>query len=152
MPDSPRSLPRVGAHSTAAGTASSPSANLPVEPVSRLRRAGFLAFAGGLPLVLTGCYIVPVGVPRGGRRGPEGPEGDDDWIGQAPPPLRAEEIPVAPVPTYLWIGGYWTWRVNRYVWVGGRWALPPRGHVWVPHRWDRGPRGWRARPGHWARR
>lgn len=151
MPEPRRSLAPTGAHSTAAGTAPSPSADLPVEPVSHWRRTGFLAFAG-LPLVLTGCTIVPVGVPRGGRRGPDGPDGDDEWIVQAPPPLRAEEIPVAPGPTYLWIGGYWTWRVNRYVWVGGRWALPPAGHVWVPHRWDRSPRGWRARPGHWARR
>ena len=145
MPDSPRNL-------APASAASSRSADPPVHAVNRERRVGLLAFASGLPLALTGCYIVPVGVPRGGRRGPDGPDGDDDWIGQAPPPLRAEEIPVAPGPNYLWIGGFWTWRVSRDVWVGGRWALPPLGHVWVPHRWDRGPRGWRARPGHWARR
>lgn len=118
-------------------------------------RRGLLGAALALPALLAGCYVVPIGAPHG--RGPGGGRGgghDDGgaWVQVPPPAPRYEPIPVAPGPGYLWIGGYWSWQVNRHVWIGGRWALPPAGHVWVPHRWDRGRRGWSERPGHWGRR
>jgi hypothetical protein len=69
----------------------------------------------------------------------------------APPPPREEVIGVAPVPGYVWIGGYWNWVGNSHQWVAGYWAAPHPGHVWVAHHWVRQGGGWRLVPGHWAR-
>jgi len=69
----------------------------------------------------------------------------------APPPPREEVIGVAPVPGYVWIGGYWNWVGNSHVWVNGFWSAPRPGHVWVPHQWVRQGDGWRLNAGHWAR-
>jgi hypothetical protein len=69
----------------------------------------------------------------------------------APPSPREEVIGVAPVPGYVWIGGYWNWVGNSHQWVPGYWAAPHPGHVWVAHQWVRQGGGWRLVPGHWAR-
>jgi hypothetical protein len=54
-----------------------------------------------------------------------------------PPPPQVEVIPVAPDPTFIWIGGNWEWR-DRWVWVGGRWGQRPHpGAVWVRGGWVR---------------
>lgn len=97
-----------------------------------------------LATLLSGCYVMPVGYPRGGYAPAPG-----EMIDAAPPPAQYEVAPVAPALGYVWIGGYWNWQLGRHVWVGGRWALPPAGHYWVPHRWERGSRGWSAHPGYW---
>src|ERR1700733_3481497 len=53
----------------------------------------------------------------------------------APPPLQVEVVPVAPDPTFIWIGGSWEWR-GRWVWAGGHWgARPHPGAVWVRGGW-----------------
>jgi len=54
-----------------------------------------------------------------------------------PPPPQIEVIPVAPNPTYVWIGGNWEWR-GGWVWVGGRWGHRPYpGATWVHGHWAR---------------
>ena len=63
----------------------------------------------------------------------------------APPVVYQEVIPVAPDPTYVWIGGEWVWR-GRWVWVGGRWAPRPyAGAVWVHGGW-----GWHGHRRVWV--
>lgn len=53
----------------------------------------------------------------------------------APPPPQVEVIPVAPDPTFIWIGGNWEWR-GSWFWVGGRWAPRPHpGALWVRGHW-----------------
>jgi len=70
---------------------------------------------------------------------------------EAPPPPQNEVIVgVAPSPTHIWIGGYWTWHQNGWYWVRGRWAARPRHDaVWVQGRWDHHPRGYVWVGGHW---
>lgn len=61
-----------------------------------------------------------------------------------PPPPQVEVIPVAPDPTFIWIGGSWEWR-GRWVWAGGHWGPRPHlGAVWVHGGWARhdGRRVW----------
>jgi hypothetical protein len=52
-----------------------------------------------------------------------------------PPPPQVEVIPVAPDPTYIWIGGTWEWR-GHWVWVRGHWDHPHPGHAWVVGHWE----------------
>lgn len=99
-----------------------------------------------LATLLSGCYVVPIGYPRGGGAPQAG-----EVIEVAPPAPQYEVVPAAPALGYVWIGGHWTWHLGRHLWIGGRWAVPPGGHHWVPHRWERGPRGWSSHPGHWQR-
>lgn len=106
----------------------------------------FWAPAALVAALLSGCYVVPLGYPRGGGMQPSG-----EFIEAAPPAPQYEVIPVAPAVGYVWIGGHWTWQLGRHLWIGGRWAMPPGGHHWVPHRWERGQRGWNSLPGHWQR-
>jgi hypothetical protein len=55
---------------------------------------------------------------------------------QNPPPPQVEVIPVAPDPTFIWIGGSWEWR-GRWVWLGGHWGSRPHpGAVWARGRWE----------------
>lgn len=110
---------------------------------TRPRRALRLLAATTLLGLLSACYVVPIGYPHSPSAGE---------VVEAPPAPQYEVIPAAPAAGYVWLGGYWTWRLGRHAWIGGRWALPPAGHYWVPHRWDRGPRGWSERPGRWERR
>ena len=52
---------------------------------------------------------------------------------QAPPPVPAEVIPVAPGPDYYWTPGYWGWN-GGWIWIGGSWGFRG-GYGW-------GGRGW----------
>lgn len=108
--------------------------------MNRLSRVSIAAFALAAGAALTGCVVAPVGPYYG------------EPVVTAPPQPQYEVVPVAPYPGWLWIGGYWTWRVDRHVWVGGQWVPPRPGWRYVPHRWDPGPRGWREAPGRWQRR
>ena len=66
---------------------------------------------------------------------PPGTSGEVVVEDPAPPPPQVEFVPVAPDPTYIWIGGNWEWR-GRWVWFGGRWAPRPHpGAVWVHGHW-----------------
>jgi hypothetical protein len=38
----------------------------------------------------------------------------------APPPPRAQAIPVAPATHWYWVNGHWNWNGLHYVWVSGR--------------------------------
>lgn len=100
-----------------------------------------LALGGALAFTLGGCVVEPI-QPR--------------FVGEvvlnAPPPAQAEVIGVAPVPGYVWIGGYWNWVGGRHVWVSGHWAAPRSGYYWVPHVWVHTGVGWHLREGYWARR
>lgn len=70
----------------------------------------------------------------------------------APPPVRVEAPPPAPVRTAVWLTGFWQWSGTTWVWIPGSWQLRPEPRVtWrVPE--------WRARgqvhvliPGAWVR-
>ena len=66
---------------------------------------------------------------------PPGASGEVIVEDPAPPPPQVEVIPIAPDPTYVWIGGNWEWR-GRWVWFVGHWAPRPHpGAVWVQGRW-----------------
>jgi hypothetical protein len=58
-----------------------------------------------------------------------------------PPPPQVEVVPVAPDPTFIWVGGVWEWR-GRWVWVRGHWDHPHPGRVWVRGHWDHRPNGY----------
>jgi len=134
-------------------------------PASPNPRRAFLASAAALAVAgLSGCVVVPYGRGRYASRdtsrdagrdaGRYDDDGDDDGpvVNVAPPPDQVEVVPVAPGPAYVWIGGYWAWRLGRHVWVGGRWGLPPgRGYAWRPGRWNRYGPGWRWHGGRWGR-
>ncbi|MEG1733680.1 MAG: hypothetical protein RR283_01485, partial [Comamonas sp.] len=49
---------------------------------------------------LTGCVVAPAYPAYGGDY-----VSGDVYAPMAPPPLRAEVIPIAPSPAYVWIGG-----------------------------------------------
>ena len=106
--------------------------------VRRSMSAFALALACGAALV--GCVVVPAEPYRGGV------------VMVAPPAPQVEVVGVAPVPGYIWIGGYWNWVGNRHGWVGGRWEAPRPGYHWAPHEWRRDGPGWRHFPGRWERR
>jgi len=65
------------------------------------------------------------------------------FVNEPPPPPREEVIVgAAPGPSYIWVGGYWTWHRSNWFWVGGRWAARPRPNAaWVPGRWEQRDRG-----------
>ncbi|CAM4149458.1 YXWGXW repeat-containing protein [Comamonas aquatilis] len=112
---------------------------------SRLLPAVALAAAC---VALTGCVVAPAYPAYGGDY-----VSGDVYAPMAPPPLRAEVIPIAPSPAYVWIGGSWGWGGGRYNWNPGRWAMPPRpGYGWHGGGWTHGPRGWQGGGGHWGRR
>jgi hypothetical protein len=37
-------------------------------------------------------------------------------------PVPSVQVGIAPVPGYVWLGGYWNWVGGRQVWVGGHWG------------------------------
>jgi len=85
--------------------------------------------------LLAGCVVYrdrPVYV----QQPPPGPPPQAVVVSDpAPPPPQVEVVPVAPDPTFVWIGGGWEWR-GRWVWAGGRWAPRPHpGAVWVGGHW-----------------
>ncbi|HEY5947995.1 MAG TPA: hypothetical protein VIV40_21010, partial [Kofleriaceae bacterium] len=70
----------------------------------------------------------------------------------APPALRVEAPPPAPVRSAVWVGGFWQWSGTAWVWIAGSYQLRPSAQV----SW-RAPE-WRARgsvhvliPGGWIR-
>jgi hypothetical protein len=99
-----------------------------------------LASCLSLAVALAACVIVP------DQRHDAG-----GVVMVAPPPPREENIGVAPVPGYVWMGGYWGWVGDRHEWVPGHWAAPRAGRHWVGHQWVRQGDGWHMRPGHWER-
>ena len=67
-----------------------------------------------------------------------------------PPPLpREETIPLAPLPSSVWVPGYWSWN-NGWQWVAGHWAQSPLGTTtWVPGQWMPQGQNWACLPGRW---
>ena len=105
-----------------------------------------LALTIGAAAVLSGCVVAPA-YPVDGYS-----YGGDVYAPMAPPPVRTEIIPIAPAPSYVWIGGSWGWSGSRYDWRPGRWAAPPRpGYSWQARPWSHGPRGWSGGGGRWRR-
>ncbi|HEX4260533.1 MAG TPA: YXWGXW repeat-containing protein [Acetobacteraceae bacterium] len=67
------------------------------------------------------------------------------------PAARAEIVPPAPAPGYVWIRGHWRWNGARYVWIGGHYlARPVAVTGWVPAHWANRAGRWVWVPGHWA--
>jgi hypothetical protein len=74
----------------------------------------------------------------------EGERPDEEiYVREEPPPPREEVVVgVAPGPSYIWVGGYWTRHHTNWYWVQGRWAARPRPNVtWVSGHWERHDRG-----------
>lgn len=70
----------------------------------------------------------------------------------APPPLPVYAQPAIPAPGYIWVPGYWAWRVGGYYWVPGAWVFPPAiGLLWTPGywAWSNGEYLWHI--GYWGR-
>src|SRR5438105_5266625 len=68
---------------------------------------------------------------------------------QPPPPPPPEMIPLAPLPSSIWVPGYWAWN-NGWQWVAGHWAQPPQGATtWVPGQWVPEGQHWGWHPGPW---
>jgi hypothetical protein len=64
------------------------------------------------------------------------PQGQVVFVDPPLPPPRIEVIPVAPDPTYIWVGGSWEWR-GQWVWAGGHWRHRPHPNaVWVQGHWN----------------
>ena len=112
----------------------------------RMVSAAAIAIAGSA--LLAGCVVTPVGPRAYVGVGVSVPVG---VVAVAPPPPQPEYIGVAPVPGYVWFGGYWNWVGGRHVWVAGHWGPGRPGYHWVAHTWVRAGGGWRMAPGHWAR-
>ena len=53
----------------------------------------------------------------------------------APPPLRAERMPVTHKPGYTWSPGFWDWRGEKYEWVKGEWIKERPGYRWEAWYW-----------------
>jgi WXXGXW repeat (2 copies) len=75
------------------------------------------------------------------------------YIG-APPPVRAEVVPVAPA-GQTWRPGYWNYEQTQHVWAPGTYiATQPDSH-YVPDRWvqyqDNGRENWKREDGRWER-
>lgn len=66
------------------------------------------------------------------------------------PPVRAELIPVAPGPHYVWVAGRWQRAGYGWAWAGGHYVVPPsRYRSWAPGAWHHGRQGWYYVDGHW---
>lgn len=104
-----------------------------------------------LAALATASCAVELGPPSHEVVYDHGAPGEPLYVSESPPPPREEVIvDVAPSPTHVWVGGYWTRRPSGWVWVGGRWVARPRADVvWVPGHWDRHPRGYVWVSGHW---
>lgn len=92
----------------------------------------------------------------------------------APPPLKTEEPPPAPVaqatvtpaptspaPTspapravpvnLVWTPGYWTWNGTAYIWIEGAWRIAPHATArWVPPTWSSRRGRYILQPGGWS--
>jgi hypothetical protein len=96
--------------------------------------------AASLPL-LAGCIVERQ--PRRAVVVQEPAATDEVIVAQPsePPPLRVEVVPVAPDPTFIWIGGVWEWR-GRWVWARGHWDHPHPHAVWARGHWEHRPNGY----------
>ncbi len=99
-----------------------------------------LAMAAAVSAVLSACVVYPA-------REYYGPT-----VGYAPPAAQIETVGIAPVPGYIWIGGYWNWVGGRYSWIPGRWEAPRPGYRWVAPHWEHYGRGWHMTRGGWRPR
>ncbi len=94
-------------------------------------RAGYWQWTAGTWVWLAGMWRVP----------------DEDIASEqtttapaAPPPLRTEPAPAAPVATAVWVPGFWQWGGTTWVWIAGSWQLRPEPRVqWRAAEWQ--PRG-----------
>ncbi|HEU0035008.1 MAG TPA: hypothetical protein VFQ53_30490 [Kofleriaceae bacterium] len=57
----------------------------------------------------------------------------------APPPEKLETIPPPPMPTTVWVAGFWQWNGTSWVWIAGSYQARPAGMVWRRATWQ--PRG-----------
>jgi hypothetical protein len=55
-----------------------------------------------------------------------------------------------PSSDYVWIPGYWAWRLGQQQWIAGHWETPPHpGAKWVAPRWDHQGDGYVFVQGYW---
>lgn len=69
-----------------------------------------------------------------------------------PPPAPLIEVrPPPPAPTYIWVGGYWSWGMSNWLWAPGYWCAPRYGYSYIPGSWYWANNYWWYGPGGWAR-
>ncbi len=99
----------------------------------------------GVSLLATGCVVreeVRYRNPPPAVVVQPGPVASGEVVVNGAPPDPIVEVqPLAPDPTFVWIGGFWAWH-GRWVWEAGHWGHPPHpGAVWYgPHYVYRGGR------------
>ncbi|MET0284911.1 MAG: hypothetical protein ABW352_10585 [Polyangiales bacterium] len=69
----------------------------------------------------------------------------------APPAPLVEQRPVAPYPSYVWVGGYWWWGNAAWTWAPGYWCAPRFGYNYIASSWYWNSGYWYFGPGGWAR-
>jgi hypothetical protein len=77
------------------------------------------------------------------------------YIRIAPPVQYVEVVPQYRT-GYVWVPGYWDWRVDRrhggrHVWVQGSWLRERHGYAYRPHRWVDNGGYWVQERGRWDR-
>lgn len=72
---------------------------------------------------------------------------------EAPPPPKVEPPPPpAPMPTTIWVAGFWQWNGRAWVWVPGSWQVrPDAGAAWRPAEWQTRGKVHVLIPGGWIR-
>jgi len=103
-----------------------------------------------LSLFALACGAAPLAAPAGVEVGIN-VAGPEIIVGTRPPAARAEVVPLAPGPGYIWIRGHWRWFRGGWDWIGGRWEVPARpGTTWIPGQWVARGNGWVWVEGHYA--
>ncbi len=79
------------------------------------------------------------------------PQGGQEQIYQAPPPLPVYDQPAAPDEGYIWTPGYWAFGPGGYYWVPGAWVFAPyEGALWTPGYWGYAQTGYFWNTGYWG--
>lgn len=106
-----------------------------------MMRTLLTATAGAGAAILGGCVVAPAPMME-----------EPGYAPVAPPPPRAEVIPVAPFAGAVWIHGSWGWSGGRYHWAPGHYERPRPGYRYEPRHWVKNGRGqWQERGGRWVR-
>ncbi len=72
-----------------------------------------------------------------------------NFIKEAPPSAKAEDVEDPNGDDYFWIPGYWSYEGGKYEWLEGRWNTLSEDWVFVPSHYVWRPGGYVFVPGYW---